>query len=297
VGSYRTLSAPVVVVLFMAAVGIARSQSGGAFDYYYSGAGIQNTGHTIFAARPDRSGTFKPGQELAMDLSLTKHYDSLFKENPDDFEWDVSGNPPGSYFNPAVYSFFWKPKTDQTGDFLVKVRVRYKSIVDSAFFAIRIEEKWTSSLIPGASYALYAPVASDKYGTFSGVSMEYLLVSWVARNDNRGPSHGRVYIRFELLNSSKPDVPASFLYTTGLNLSLERNPRRSYLIPFFGIEFGGIYNQKWDNIAHFTPVAGVWLYANQTNTVNAAFGYSFPGTSFGELRGWRASLGGTFSLW
>lgn len=296
-GSYRTLLVSIGVILFLAAVESAHSQGNGQFDYYYSGAGIQNTKHTIFAARPDRSGTFKPGHEISLDLPLSRRYDSLFRQNPDAFEWDISGTPPGAYFNPSIYALFWKPKTDQTGDFLIKVQVRYNGITDSAFFAIRIEEKWTSSLIPGASYAIYAPVASDKYGTFSGVSIEYLLVSWVARNDNRGPSHGRVYIRFDLLNSSKPDVPASFLYTTGLNLSLERNPRRSFLIPFFGIEFGGIYNQKWDNIAHFTPVAGVWLYANQTNTVNASFGYTFPGTSFGELRGWRGSLGGTFSLW
>ena len=64
------------------------------------------------------------------------------------------------------------------------------------------------------------------------------------------------------------------------------------------VELGGMYNAQWsNNIFQFTPVAGIWLYADQTNTISLTGGYLIPSDQFETLRGWRAGVGGTFSLW
>ncbi len=293
--SLRRLAA--LAVLFMLVSIPAPAQSQGEFEYYYSARSVDRESHAIFKEVSNVRLDVRTQGEVNISLMFNRRYDSLFEYQPEVFYWTVINAPEGSYFDKTLREFFWAPSTDQNGDRLVKIAVRAGDVSDTAYLALRVEESWKSSLIPGMSYSVYAPVNAAELGVFHGASIEYLLVSWVARNNNRGPSHGRVFVKFDLLHSSDPDVSESFFYTTGLHLSMERNPRRSFLIPYFGVEFGGMYNKQLGDVFHFTPLGGVWLYSDRMNSVNATVGYLYPGTRFEELRGWRASLGGTFSLW
>jgi hypothetical protein len=275
----------------------AQSATTGEFEYYFYDKDKKVEQHTIFAPESNVTRLLEGHDEVTHTFHFTPYYDTLFQQSPEEFEWNVS-LPDGAYFDPNRRFLYWKMRSDQLEDYLIKIRVRHRGVSDSAVVALRVAEKWKSALIPGASYSLYVPYNPTAYGTFNGVAVEYLLAAWVSRTEARGPSHGKVYVRFDLMSSSDPDVSESFFYTAGLNLSLERNPRRLFAIPYFGIELGGMYNAQWEsNIFQFTPVAGVWVYADQTNTISLTGGYLIPSDQFETLRGWRASVGGTFSLW
>jgi hypothetical protein len=275
----------------------AQPASTGEFEYYFYDKDKKVEKHTIFAPESNVTDLLEGHGEIAQTFHFTPYYDTLFQQTPDEFQWDIS-LPDGAHFDPNRRFLYWKMRSDQLEDYLIKVRVRYRDVLDSAVVAVRVAEKWKSALIPGASYSLYVPYNPTAYGTFNGVAVEYLLAAWVSRTEERGPSHGKVYVRFDLMSSSHSDISESFFYTAGVNLSLERNPRRLFAIPYFGVELGGMYNAQWSsNIFQFTPVAGVWLYADQTNTISLTGGYLIPSEQFETLRGWRAGIGGTFSLW
>ena len=160
-----------------------------------------------------------------------------------------------------------------------------------------VEEEWETFFMPGIQYSFLAPVGRDEFGMFHGVSAEYLIAGWIHRNENRGPSHGRVYFDIELLTSTKRSVSEALAYHLGLNLSLERNPQRPMMIPYFGVEAGGFYQKDIGHAAQLTPLAGIHLWGSQNLFVNLTGGYFFPTTKLEELRGWRAKLGINFSLW
>ncbi len=150
---------------------------------------------------------------------------------------------------------------------------------------------------PGAGYSFYAPKASDSLGRFSGVVIEYLIWAGVRQNEDRGPSHTRLYTKINILKSDKNNVSDMFMYGAGLNFSFERNPKRSYLIPYFGIELGGISQRNIGSTFQMTPLLGVHLLARRNIFVNLHGGYVYPINDFERLQGYFGQLGINFALW
>ncbi len=166
---------------------------------------------------------------------------------------------------------------------------------------VLVRDDWNSYFMPGVHYATLAPMDRQAWGMFHGVSTEILLVSWIHRNDNRGPSHGRVYVDMDVLQSSRPGTSAAFDIALGFDLSLERNPVRHFLLPYFGMTGGWFVQRDLDggNVAHLTPLGGVYLWADKNVFVTASGGYMLPlsGERFADLRGFRGTAGLNFSLW
>jgi hypothetical protein len=132
-----------------------------------------------------------------------------------------------------------------------------------------------------------------------GVSMEFLAVSWIHRNDNRGPSHGRVFVNLDVLSSVEKGVGTAFSPTVGIDLSLERNPSRRYLLPYFGVESGALFQKDLGRVGIVTPTAGLHVWASPNLFVNLTGGYLLPVSAqhFDDLRGVRAKAGIDFSFW
>jgi hypothetical protein len=179
------------------------------------------------------------------------------------------------------------------------------SAQDSTSTNTRVVKKWQRDNVldfdvhfqPGVGYSYYSPKASDSLGNFSGMVIEYLIWAGVRQNEDRGPSHTRVYAKINLLKSDKSGVSDMFMYGGGLNFSFERNPKRGYLIPYFGVELGGISQSKVGSTFQITPLLGAHLVARKNIFVNLHGGYVYPVNDFEKLQGYFAQLGVTFSFW
>src|SRR5689334_3645998 len=82
--------------------------------------------------------------------------------------------------------------------------------------------EWETYGMPGFVLHTYFPDISDSLGYFKGVSVEYLIAAWIHKNENKGPSHGRVYAKVNFMSSSEKDIHDIFYMSLGLDLSLER---------------------------------------------------------------------------
>lgn len=153
-------------------------------------------------------------------------------------------------------------------------------------------------MMPGLAYNLLIPKAQDSLGNFQGVGVEYLFYGAVVQNDHPGPSHGRFYGRLNLLKSSRKTViNDAFSYTLGVDFSIEKNPKRNFLIPFFGLEVGGITQKQLGTTLQFTPTAGVHILANRNLFIGVQGGYMYPIRNFDYLRGYTAQASINFALW
>src|SRR5690606_5926495 len=118
---------------------------------------------------------------------------------------------------------------------------------------------------------------------------------WIHRNDNEGPSHGRLYVNAEVLDAVDADLPLMFTYAAGLSLSFERNPQRTWLVPFYGVEAGGMIHRELG--AHFqaTPYLGLHLYASPHVFIGVRTGYRLVPRRIDELAGIHTGLNLSFS--
>jgi hypothetical protein len=151
--------------------------------------------------------------------------------------------------------------------------------------------------MPGLSYATYQPRATlDTYG-YQGASVEFIVGSWAHRNNRHGPSHGRYYIDLDLLFPLSGRGGNLFAYTAGVDLTLERNPSRRFLLPYYGVELGGVHSAELGNYFIAVPYGGVHLWADRNLWVNVSGGYVFPGRDLDQLSGLWAKAGLDVTFW
>src|SRR3954471_6013215 len=164
--------------------------------------------------------------------------ESFTAKDPDGdaLQYRAEGLPPGATFDAEDARLRWRPGEDQAGRYAIRVFASDGQKEVSHPFTLEIHEEWTSYMLPGARYGVFLPVAMGEVGVLHGVSLDLAVVGWIHRNENRGPSHGRVYLRMDLLSSTAPGVPLGLIYAGGFDLSFERNPQRHWLIPFYAVE-------------------------------------------------------------
>ena len=240
---------------------------------------------------------YESDESIYIYLKLSKDLDSLYKKNPSEFKWKITGMPKGSVFDEETKILKWEKIFLFTGDFSLTFNLSSPYNNDSITVDFKVEEAWKAYLIPGASYTFYLPALEDTYGTFSGASFEYIIYTGIHRNENKGPSHVKIYTKFDLLFSNIDTVSEAFNFGFGLNLSFERNPTRRFLIPYFGFEMGSFYQKNVGSLLTLTPTMGIWAYTDQNILIHLNGGYVLPSTKLEELRGYKVSAGLNFSLW
>jgi hypothetical protein len=170
---------------------------------------------------------------------------------------------------------------------------------------LTVEEEVNNFVMPGVEYALYVPndsppmAGGPKLGVFQGASIQFCVWCYVHRTDKRGPSHGRVYINFDLLAPMVQNSSALFNATVGFNLSWERNPSRRWLIPFFGSELGIWYQKATETLGIAIPYVGWYLWSTGNFSITARAGVVLPFSSYRleQLVGLRAGLGVNLAFW
>lgn len=226
--------------------------------------------------------------------------ETLFRASDDDgdtLSFEAVRLPRGATVDPRNGRVIWTPSDTQTGAHSLQIRVSDGELDEIAELEVEVVEEWRSKLLPGVYLGTYFPQDDASYGYYRGVVMELVLIAWIRRNENMGPSHGRVYARAQILDSSQADAPATLIYGLGLDLSIERNPRRRWLLPFFGLDVGGIRQDSLGHRYQATPLIGVHLFASRNIQLRAATGYVIVPEELETLSGWQATLGGNFTLW
>jgi hypothetical protein len=136
-----------------------------------------------------------------------------------------------------------------------------------------VEERWESWFLPGVQYVAYTLPDAAGVGVLQGLAFELVLVGWVHDTADRGPSHGRIYLDFALLASTKAGQADAVSYALGLELSLERNPARSFLVPVFGVEIGGLQQERLGGVYQTVPFVGAHLWSGRSCFETATAGY------------------------
>lgn len=231
------------------------------------------------------------------------------------YRWTVIGAPSNAQFEPNALIFVWKPRAWHVGTHTMTFTVSDGVNTASRTITVKVVEEWETFFLPGLAATTYIPRNTDDLGIFNGISLNYVFLAWVHRNEKRGPSHGRIYFKVDILNSTESKVEDMIYYAFGIDLSFERNPRRPFLVPIFGLEIGGSYTsrrvldedctvtaendcmKKLGGVFHFTPTFGVHLWSDRNFFVSLTGGYTFPLQDDENLRGWRVNLGLNFTMW
>lgn len=153
-------------------------------------------------------------------------------------------------------------------------------------------------IVPGGSAGV---ITFFKEGSpiFAGGSMRYDLAYGLSKNQptasfvERGRSE--VYVDIGLFGSLPTDGSPTvllFRYIIGLTTSFEtpRSLNRNFLVPYMGIELGGVYIEGAGNGFMAIPVLGLNIVTLPTFTMSMDTGLIFNTVSFTQYLGLRSEL-------
>jgi len=151
--------------------------------------------------------------------------------------------------------------------------------------------------MPGAGYVFYRFTGHDSIGDYSGMFVEYLIWAKSHQNNDFGPSHVKIYTKFNLNKSTNDEMSRMFIYSAGVQMSIEKNPKRTFLIPFFGTEIGGISQKQLGTALTVFPTIGIHALANKNIYFNVYAGYLYPVKKYDYLSGYSLQASINFAMW
>lgn len=233
-----------------------------------------------------------------------EHLEHSFRaEDPehDPLTYRISGLPMGARAEERDGAIVvdWTPEDGEVGTWEIELDVSDGRQSASRRVRLVVEEETNSFVMPGVEYLLYVPNNTAGYGVFQGVSAQFDIWNFVHRNEKRGPSHGRIYFTLDLGASTEKAASALFVAAAGFSLSIEKNPSRRFLIPYFGAEMGIYFQKQAETLAVATPILGVYLWsgANVQLVLHAGYLLPFSSGKFDDVRGLSAGLGAHVALW
>lgn len=236
-----------------------------------------------------------------------EHLEQSYRaEDPerDPLTYTIEGLPMGAKAEEREGSIAleWTPGDGDVGTYPITLRATdARGGTAVRVVKLTIEESVDHAVMPGVEYALYAPADAlpAKLGVFMGPSVRFCAYCYVHRTEKRGPSHGQIYLDFDLLAPLRDGSSALFVASVGFDLSFERFPARRFLIPYFGCETGLFYQKQTETLGMVLPFAGVHLWAGSNLAVGLRAGALVPFSSgrFEQVLGLRAGLGATVAFW
>lgn len=156
---------------------------------------------------------------------------------------------------------------------------------------------WHSYIVPGIGYGAYMPRDWQSAGIFHGVTTEFTFYSFT-RPAYKGPAFFRTYGQFTLMQSLEESSKNLFSYGVGVNFSFEREINRKVMVPYFGLELGGMNRTDVGGAFQFMPMLGLNLVATKNVTWYLQGGYMYAANrNFNTLSGGMASMGICVSFW
>jgi hypothetical protein len=134
-------------------------------------------------------------------------------------------------------------------------------------------------------------------GTHLGGGLEILFLTWKNDLDSPGPSDGKIRLDAAILVSERDSARLMVPFRLGAAVSFERNASRSWLVPYFAADVGGIYESVLKT--RMFADAGLGLYFFHTRTISVDFEgtYVVPFSAVNELHGPKLQLSASFALW
>lgn len=204
-----------------------------------------------------------------------------------------------------VYYDLIHPKSNKTIE--VYDRLIYKSskepiysIVENSLLRMETFEdsdEKNDYFMPGAAFDLYQP-RNNEIGAFYGPSVEFVFYSRSKNSySNRsGPSRIKSYGKIGILNSTFQDSSDLLMVSAGLNLSFESKTNRNFLLPYFGLDIGGLYGNSLRTF-QFTPHLGVQFVSTRNLVWSGQAGYLYSVKSFDQYSGYSFKTSLNVLLW
>lgn len=155
-------------------------------------------------------------------------------------------------------------------------------------------KEYETYFMPGGQAALYKPSGVAKPYIGGGFRLD--VFRWSHHNDDFGPAEGSIFFQASLLQSPSSEHTLG-IYEGGVTLSFERNPRRRYLIPYFGFSTGGMFADDLPKSGFVQPIAGLHLYSHPNVIADIQGGYMFPTDEVDKLHGFRSQATLRFHFW
>lgn len=154
---------------------------------------------------------------------------------------------------------------------------------------------WSAILLPTVFSTIYAPHGLD--GAFYGGGLEAVLLAWSDNSDAYGPSQGRLRLDVSYLTGSATDAAAMVMYRGGAQLAFERNASRSYAIPYFAADLGGLWSDATGRRWFVDGGVGLYLVHRRNVIVDLELTGVLPFSDPKMLGGVSTRLGLSFALW
>jgi hypothetical protein len=154
--------------------------------------------------------------------------------------------------------------------------------------------EYETYIVPGGQATVYKAAGVEKPYIGGGFRLD--VVRWSHHNGDFGPGEGSVFFQASLLKSPSSDHVLG-IYEGGVTLSFERNPKRRFLIPYFGFTTGGMFADDLPKTGFFQPLGGIHLYAHPNVVADVQGGYVFPTDAVDRLHGFRAQASIRVHAW
>ena len=159
------------------------------------------------------------------------------------------------------------------------------------------DEETDSFFMPGASFTFYQPKDAS-LGFYHGPSAEFVFYSRTKLkfSNSAGPSRIKFYGNIGILNSEFRDSSDLISFGAGVNLSFESKTDRKYLLPYFGVEVGGL--AKKDLLTYtFSPVLGCQILSYRKLIWSVQGAYAISSKESNRLSGYQLKTAINFILW
>jgi hypothetical protein len=154
---------------------------------------------------------------------------------------------------------------------------------------------WSALMLPTAFGVMYAP--NDASGPWYGGGLEATLLAWSDNTPAFGPSQGRVRLDVGALRSTVMGAGTMAMYRGGTQVSFERNASRTWLIPYFNADVGGLWTKTTGSRAFVDGGVGVYLLHRRTAILDLEVDGVLPFSDPSKLGGLRLELALSFALW
>jgi hypothetical protein len=154
-------------------------------------------------------------------------------------------------------------------------------------------EPIVSILMPSVNGATYIP--NGDLGAYWGAGVEADVFSWSHNNAAFGPSQGKIRATFDYMASTRAKQLA--FYDVGAIASFEGNASRRFLIPYWGVGFGGITETDYGTRLAANASLGLFFVYTRSFVLTGEGSYLLPFTQVENLRGAMARLTASFALW
>jgi hypothetical protein len=200
----------------------------------------------------------------------------------------VSAAPPGTEFQVRGNELYFSVKEAAASSAEQRVTVtvtdgELSTVIDAPIFVVsrKSDPDWRPYFAPGLGYAGFTPLDGPGY---HGVRGE---LTWAGRRnplvDRRrcraapqdyrcDMSHWRLYSMLESGFPSSAHPGTLFAYAVGFTRGLEENPLRDFLVPYFGLEAGGLFSRSLPHLFQITPSLGLNVYTSAPLWIDLGLG-------------------------